>query len=142
MEANCDCASRRRRSPASRQGSENWTRRTACGRSSRQTVKELSAYLTGWRGYFGFCQTPSVLRALDEWPRRRLRAIVWKQVENWAGSLAELCDAAASAGSWQQRRPGVNMALGGSQAVARSTLPCQSASSIHRPMLPARPATT
>jgi RNA-directed DNA polymerase len=30
------------------------TRRT-CGRSLAQTVKELSVYLTGWRGYFGFC---------------------------------------------------------------------------------------
>jgi RNA-directed DNA polymerase len=54
------------------------TRRT-CGRSLVQIVKELSVYLKGWRGYFGFCQTPSVLRALDEWIRRRLRAIAWKQ---------------------------------------------------------------
>ncbi len=54
------------------------TRRTR-GRSLAQIVKELSVYLRGWRGYFGFCQTPSVLRALDVWTRRRLRAIVWKQ---------------------------------------------------------------
>src|SRR5216683_4087298 len=49
------------------------------GRSLAQIVKELSAYLVGWRGYYGFCQTPSVLRTLDEWIRRRLRAIAWKQ---------------------------------------------------------------
>jgi RNA-directed DNA polymerase len=54
------------------------TRRT-CGKSLGQAVKELSTYLVGWRGYFGFCQTPSVLRELDEWTRRRLRAIAWKQ---------------------------------------------------------------
>jgi RNA-directed DNA polymerase len=54
------------------------TRRT-CGRSLTQIAKELSVYLIGWRGYFGFCQTPSVLCRLDEWLRRRLRAIVWKQ---------------------------------------------------------------
>ena len=42
-------------------------------------VAQLGRYLTGWRGYFGFCQTPSVLRTLDEWIRRRLRAIAWKQ---------------------------------------------------------------
>jgi RNA-directed DNA polymerase len=54
------------------------TRRTR-GRSLRQIVKELSVYLIGWRGYFGFCQTPSVLRELDEWIRRRLRAIAWTQ---------------------------------------------------------------
>jgi len=42
-------------------------------------VMELSRYLAGWRGYFGFCETPSVLRRLDRWVRRRLRAIVWRQ---------------------------------------------------------------
>jgi Group II intron, maturase-specific domain/leucine-zipper of insertion element IS481 len=54
------------------------TRRT-CGRSLAQIVNELSVYLVGWRGYFRFCQIPSALRALDEWTRRRLRAIAWKQ---------------------------------------------------------------
>jgi RNA-directed DNA polymerase len=65
------------------------TRRT-CGRSLAQTVKELSVYLTGWRGYFGFCQTPSVLRSLDEWLRRRLRAIAWKQWKRGNTRFAEL----------------------------------------------------
>jgi len=65
------------------------TRRT-CGRSLAQIVKELSVYLTGWRGYFGFCQTPSVLRALDEWLRRRLRAIAWKQWKTGRARFAEL----------------------------------------------------
>jgi RNA-directed DNA polymerase len=54
------------------------TRRT-CGKSLSQIAKELSCYLIGWRGYFGFCETPSVLRELDQWIRRRLRAIPWKQ---------------------------------------------------------------
>src|SRR5712692_6838700 len=54
------------------------TRRT-CGKSLSQVAKELSCYLIGWRGYFGFCETPSVLRELDQWIRRRLRAIAWKQ---------------------------------------------------------------
>src|ERR1700760_1438420 len=40
--------------------------RRSCGRSLTQIVKELSVYLIGWRGSFGFCQTPSVLRKLDE----------------------------------------------------------------------------
>ncbi|MGB7174483.1 MAG: group II intron maturase-specific domain-containing protein, partial [Candidatus Acidiferrales bacterium] len=31
------------------------------------------------KSYFGFCQTPSVLKALDEWTRRRLRSMIWKQ---------------------------------------------------------------
>jgi len=65
------------------------TRRTR-GRSLVQIVKELSVYLIGWRGYFGFCQTPSVLRTLDEWTRRRLRAIVWKQWKRGHARFAEL----------------------------------------------------
>jgi RNA-directed DNA polymerase len=54
------------------------TRRTG-GQSLSQVAKELSVHLIGWRAYFGFCETPSVLRALDQWIRRRLRAIAWKQ---------------------------------------------------------------
>ncbi|MGB6397445.1 MAG: group II intron reverse transcriptase/maturase [Bradyrhizobium sp.] len=60
------------------------------GRSLEQIVKELSVYLIGWRGYFGFCQTPSVLRALDAWIRRRLRAIAWKQWKRGPARFAEL----------------------------------------------------
>jgi RNA-directed DNA polymerase len=64
--------------------------RRARGRSLGQIVKELSIYLIGWRGYFGFCQTPSVLRALDEWTRRRLRAAAWKQWKRGPARFAEL----------------------------------------------------
>ena len=65
------------------------TRRTR-GKSLAQIVEELARYLTGWRAYFGFCQTPSVLRELDQWTRRRLRAIAWKQWKNGRTRFAEL----------------------------------------------------
>ena len=42
-------------------------------------VSELSQYLRGWAAYFGYCQTPSVLKELDSWTRRRLRCAQWKQ---------------------------------------------------------------
>ena len=45
--------------------------------SLEQMVRDLTPYLTGWRNYFGFCQTPSVLGKLDSWTRRRLRCVVW-----------------------------------------------------------------
>ncbi|MEH2587503.1 group II intron reverse transcriptase/maturase [Bradyrhizobium sp. AZCC 1721] len=64
--------------------------RRSCGRSLAQIVKELSVYLKGWRGYFGFCQTSSVLRALNEWLRRRLRAIAWKQWKRGDTRFTEL----------------------------------------------------
>jgi RNA-directed DNA polymerase len=65
------------------------TRRTG-GNGLTQVAKELSTYLVGWRGYFGFCQTPSVLRKLDEWTRRRLRAIAWKHWKRGRTRFAEL----------------------------------------------------
>ncbi|MGZ3573530.1 MAG: group II intron maturase-specific domain-containing protein [Gemmatimonadaceae bacterium] len=93
------------------------TRRTR-GQSLAQIVKELSVYLIGWRGYFGFCQTPSVLRELDRWLRRRLRAIAWKQWKLDPLALPS-CDAAASAGIWRRKPPAAHMALGGSQTAPR-----------------------
>ena len=54
------------------------TRRTR-GVSLEQMIGELDQYLSGWIGYFGFCETPSVLCNLDSWVRRRLRAFIWKQ---------------------------------------------------------------
>src|ERR1017187_2706480 len=44
------------------------------GRSMEKVMEELARYVRGWRGYFGFCETPSVLRDLDSWIRRRVGA--------------------------------------------------------------------
>ena len=43
------------------------------GISLQQMIADLTPYLIGWRGYFGFCQTPRVLTNLEAWIRRRLR---------------------------------------------------------------------
>jgi RNA-directed DNA polymerase len=53
-------------------------------------VGELSRYLIGWRGYFGLCQTPSVLPRLDGWIRRRLRCVIWKGWKRGRRRFAEL----------------------------------------------------
>jgi RNA-directed DNA polymerase len=49
------------------------------GRSMEQVLAELAPYVRGWRGYFGFCETPSVLHRLDSWIRRRVRCAFWRQ---------------------------------------------------------------
>jgi RNA-directed DNA polymerase len=49
------------------------------GVSIERMTKELTSYLRGWKGYFGFCETPSVLESLDQWIRRRLRSVIWRQ---------------------------------------------------------------
>jgi len=60
------------------------------GISLPQMVEQLSRYLNGWRAYFGFCQTPSVLTDLDSWIRRRLRSVLWKQWKRGKRRFAEL----------------------------------------------------
>jgi RNA-directed DNA polymerase len=65
------------------------TRRTR-GISLEQMRKELTAYLRGWKSYFGFCQTPSLLKALDEWIRRRWRSMIWQQWKNGVQRYAKL----------------------------------------------------
>src|SRR5437870_6977430 len=47
--------------------------------SLAQTMKVLAPYMRGWRGYFGFCETPDLLIQLTRWVRLRLRAALWRQ---------------------------------------------------------------
>jgi RNA-directed DNA polymerase len=65
---------------------------TRIGRSLNLSllVERLRLYLTGWRSYFGFCETPSVLSKLDKWIRRRLRMVQWRQWKRGRTRFAEL----------------------------------------------------
>jgi hypothetical protein len=65
------------------------TRRTR-GISLEQMLKELTAYLRGWKSYFGYCQTPSLLKTLDQWIRHRLRSMIWKQWKRGPARYAKL----------------------------------------------------
>ena len=65
------------------------TRRTR-GVSLKQMTTELAEYLRGWKGYFGFCETPSVLKGLDQWIRHRLRSVIWKQWKRGSVRFARL----------------------------------------------------
>ena len=60
------------------------------GVSIERMAEELAQYLKGWLGYFGKCQTPSVLQGLEEWTRRRLRSVIWKQWKRGTARFAEL----------------------------------------------------
>jgi RNA-directed DNA polymerase len=65
------------------------TRKTK-GQSLEQVAEQLQRYLTGWRGYFSFCETPSILVKLDQWIRRRLRRLIWKQWKRGGRRFVEL----------------------------------------------------
>lgn len=53
-------------------------------------LEKLNRYLIGWRGYFGYCQTPSVLELLDSWIRRRLRCVYWRRWKRGKRRFAQL----------------------------------------------------
>jgi RNA-directed DNA polymerase len=87
------------------------TRRTR-GVSMERMAQELTRYLRGWLGYFGKCETPSVLQSLEEWTRRRLRSAIWKQWKRGSVRFAELqkrgvgkdlaaCTAGSAHGPWR-----------------------------------------
>jgi len=60
------------------------------GVSIERMAEELSRYIRGWLGYFGKCETPSVLVSLEHWLRRRLRSAIWKQWKRGPARFAEL----------------------------------------------------
>ena len=79
------------------------------------TIEELVPYMRGWRGYFGFCETPVVLQYLTRWVRLRLRAALWRQWKTPRRRRAALLElgvrprlasntAASGRGSWYLAR--------------------------------------
>ncbi len=91
--------------------------------SLEERVRRLAIYVRGWRGYFGYCETPSVLRDLDSWIRRRLRCVQWKQWKVYQRRKRELIKlgvnedlafitAWSAKGPWKlSHTPGVRIAL-------------------------------
>jgi hypothetical protein len=87
-----------------------------------ERIQRLNRYIGGWCAYFAMADTPSVFEEADQWLRRRLRQVRWKEwkrprtrrhnllslgitpreAREWAGS---------SKGSWR---------MSGSPALARA----------------------
>ena len=42
-------------------------------------IAALNRFLAGWTAYFSLAETPSVFNEFDEWLRRRLRQVRWKE---------------------------------------------------------------
>ena len=93
------------------------------GVSTERMADELTRYLRGWIGYFGKCETPSVLQSLEAWTRRRLRSAIWRQWRRSPVRFKELvlrgvdCELAAqtvgsSHGPWRlANSPALSIAL-------------------------------
>jgi RNA-directed DNA polymerase len=49
------------------------------GRSLPKTAVELTKYLRGWVNYFRLSQVKIAFEGLDQWIRRKLRSVLWRQ---------------------------------------------------------------
>jgi len=50
------------------------------GCSMARVVEDLQRFVPGWKAYFGLAENRSILRTVDQWLRRRLRAV---QLNQW-----------------------------------------------------------
>ncbi|MCX2967247.1 group II intron reverse transcriptase/maturase [Gordonia aquimaris] len=65
-------------------------------------IMRLNQYVRGWMGYFRLADTPRKLSDLDEWYRRRLRQIRWKEWKRGRTRVANLRDLGIRADlAWQ-----------------------------------------
>ena len=71
--------------------------RRAKGVSMKTTMEELAPYMRGWRSYFGFCETPEVLVALQ--PAGPV-AIAGRSVASVENTTSPPCGTDRIAGLW------------------------------------------
>ena len=55
-----------------------------------ESVNELMLYMKGWWGYYNIIESKTQLSRIDNWIRRRLRMLLWKQWKNRRTRVGEL----------------------------------------------------
>ena len=79
------------------------------GKSIEVILKNLEKYTTGWLGYYGISDMKSRVQTLNEWIRRRIRQIFWKQwkrIKARYKNLQRLGVKAGKAWEWANSRIG------------------------------------
>jgi RNA-directed DNA polymerase len=79
------------------------------GISMTERITVLNRFIRGWCAYFALADTPSVFEQVDEWLRRRLRQVSWKQWKrpgNRARNLRALGIPKQRAYEWSYSRRG------------------------------------
>lgn len=66
-----------------------------------ERIAKINRFTTGWMGYFRLADTPRVFSDLDEWFRRRMRQIRWKEWKRPKARVRSLC--ALGIAEWQAR---------------------------------------
>ena len=61
------------------------------GQSLSQCLRVLAPKIRGWAAYFSLCDVKATFERFDEWMRRRLRALLWRQWKRPKTRCRELC---------------------------------------------------
>ncbi len=80
------------------------------GRNLETVIFDLSRIIRGWVAYFRFVEVQASFEKLDEWVRRKLRAILWRQWKTPSTRLKRLREFGldperARQGAWNGRGP-------------------------------------
>lgn len=79
------------------------------GWGNERRKKTLSQFIKGWVNYFKLADMKSLLKRIDEWYRRRLRMVVWKQwkrIRTKYTNLIKLGIKKSKAWEWSNTRKG------------------------------------
>lgn len=85
-------------------------------------LQRLKRYVTGWLGYYAIADMESRVKSLNEWIRRRIRQIFWKQwkkIKTKHDNLVRLGIGNENAWKWANSRKGY-WRISGSQILAMS----------------------
>ena len=78
-------------------------------RSIEDILQRLKRYTTGWLGYYFIADMESKIKGLNEWIRRRIRQIFWKQwkkIKTKHDNLVKLGIGSETAWMWANSRKG------------------------------------
>lgn len=78
-------------------------------RSVQNILQRIKRYTTGWLGYYSIADMESKIRSLNEWLRRRIRQIYWKQwkkIKTRHDNLVRLGINKSKAWGWANSRKG------------------------------------
>jgi len=64
--------------------------RTGRGQRLGTVIGDLAPMLRGWVAYFRLAEVTGLFEALDQWIRRKLRALLWRQWKHWKTRIREL----------------------------------------------------
>jgi group II intron reverse transcriptase/maturase len=61
------------------------------GISMEERIRAINRFTVGWTAYFAYADTPAAFERLDEWLRRRLRQVRWKEWRRVRTKRRNLC---------------------------------------------------